>query len=483
MRGIAGPAHVAAPCNLLSFDLDVSQERIGQPEPGCGVFFDHHIDLREPEGSRLTDWLVERFDRARNKQRLRDRETWRLRLRKLAANAMRGHFFREPPSTLYFRAATADWYQDKPSWMRHGSLADVVDPLLQSGLLDGITGKRMPHGSAQPSWAASFWATRNLIDAALNCGVTPNSIVPNIPHDDLVQLFAPKPKPEYDRIKGGLVQPRKGQRIWLAPTPEVEEWAAKLSAINSFYRQQRIEPDPTILATWLEERNTDPDRRSSIYRLPESFGTDLYRVFNNVDEDNPKFDRGGRLFGGWWMYASEEARRGILINGQRTIELDYANCHPRMLYHERNLPCDGDLYAIPEIAEYEAAVGASRDTYRPCIKWLLQILINGRGRPEAVEPPQSMAFPPDLSISDLVRLIESKHQPIADSFRTGDGLRLMRVESDIALEIVATATGEGWTALSVHDSFITTIDRQDQLRAMMVDAYSRRLGAQPVIKG
>ena len=229
---------------------------------------------------------------------------------------------------------------------------------------------------------------------------------------------------------------------------------------------------PAERNAWLEKRNADPDNDRPRYRLPELFATDLYRVFNEGEEADPKFESGGRLFGGWWMYVPGELRKAITINKQPTVELDYANCHPRMLYHERGVEADGDLYELPGIA----------DAYRDCIKWLMQILINGRGRPEAVEPPETIEFPPDLSITQIVRLIEEKHQPFADAFRTGAGLRLMRVESDIALEIVFTAMRDGWTVLPVHDSFIAPIDHRDRLRAMMIDAYVRRLGKEPVIK-
>lgn len=206
-------------------------------------------------------------------------------------------------------------------------------------------------------------------------------------------------------------------------------------------------------------------------------------MFNNGDEAKPEFGKGGRLFGGWWMYVPEELRQAITINGKPTTELDYANCHPRMLYHERGLAGAGDLYTVPEITVYEAATGVGLDTYRPCIKWLVQILINGRGRPDAVEPPEKVSLPPDIPIKQIVRFIEAMHQPIADAFRTGAGLRLMRLESDIAFEIVATAMAEGWTVLPVHDSFITTIDQRDRLKTMMIDTYVQRLGMEPVIKG
>ena len=483
MKGIADPDLVAEPVDLFASEPQPPGWRVEQPTPGKGVFFDHHIDLREPEGGRLREWLVERFNEQRDMDRHRGMEMWRLRIRKLAANAMRGHFFRTYPAVLYSRGSASGWYREKPKWMKHGGLRDAIDPLIAAGLIDGFDGKKMPGGHPVPSWTASYWATDELIRTALDFGVTPTSIIPDVPKEDLVQLYATKPKPRYDKLRGGLVQPRKGKRIWFDPTPQTQQWSDTLAAINAFYRQQQIEPAPDVLEAWLAERNADPDRGGPHYRMPELFGTDLYRVFNNGDAADPRFNLGGRLFGGWWMYVSEKARSAITINGQPTIELDYANCHPRMLYHERDLPEDGELYTVPEIVAYEEATNRKPGTYRPCVKWLTQILINGRGRPEMVDPPEGMAFPPDIPVKQITRFIEAMHQPIADTFRKGEGLRLMRVESDIAFEIVSTAMAEGWTALSVHDSFITAIDHRDRLRSMMIEAYSQRMkGWKPMIK-
>lgn len=232
----------------------------------------------------------------------------------------------------------------------------------------------------------------------------------------------------------------------------------------------------------MAERNADSELNGASYRLPELFATDIYMVFNNGNEATPDFGQGGRLFGGWWMYASETLREAIIINGIRTIELDYPECHLRMLYHQRGLLAVGELYAVPEIAAYEDATGVERGTYRPCIKRLTQVLINGRGRPDAVAHPAGMRFPSDISIPEIVRLIEISHQPVANAFRTGAGLPLMRLESDIALEIIATAMAEGWTVLSVHDSFITTIDQRDRIRTVMIDAYVLRLVQEPKFK-
>jgi hypothetical protein len=474
---------------LLAFETaraaaDQPTTTVDAVRPGRGSFFDEYVDLNDPEGSALTDRLVECYDLVRSKQRMRGRDNLRLRIRRVAANALRGHFFRKPPSILYFRGAAALQYEDKPSWMRHGALGDIVDALADADLLHRINGRKMPWYSSNKSWTSSFWADDALVRAATECGVTPESIHRRLPSDALVQLYAPKPKAGFDSIGRDVIRPRKGKRISFEPTAETEGWTATLEAINTFYRQQEIAIGRTQaeLDLWLAKRNADPERKGAAYRLPELFSTDIRRVFNNGVGENPGFNDGGRLFGGWWMHVPESLRQSIIINSSPTIELDYANCHPRMLYHQKGLVADGDLYEMPEIAAYEKKIGVPPDTYRPYIKWLMQILINGRGRPEIVKPPEWMALPVDIPFREVVTFIEARHKPISDAFGTGAGLQLMRLESDIALEIVAGAIEQGWTVLSVHDSFITTECQRDRLKTMMIDVYHGKLNQQPVIK-
>ncbi|MEQ1726239.1 MAG: hypothetical protein ABL882_09970 [Sphingopyxis sp.] len=431
--------------------------------PGRGTFFDEFIDLRDPEGTAFTACILEILEAVRPRQRKRIAEALAnhtTRTRKLLANAMRGHFYGTSPATLYYRKADAEAYQNKPRWMRHGTLAETVDAFEDAELVQPITGKWMPHCSKHMSWASSYSPTKKLLHIAAEYGVMADSIERRIPSMDLVQLFEAKPKPIFDVFIGELVHARKGKPVKFDPTTETESWATTLEAINAFYRKQAIALGPS----------------------QEGFHADIYRVFNNGDPANPKFDHGGRLFGGSWMMLPGDLRKAITINGQATVELDYSGCHPRMLYHERGLEPEGDIYTLPEIEALEAASGLERQTYRPLVKWLMQVLINGRGRPEAVERPDSAIIPRGCTIADIVHFIEAKHHSIADAFKTGAGLRLMRLESDVALEIIATAMNEDWTVLSVHDSFITTLDRREQLRSMMIDGYVRRLGKEPVIK-
>lgn len=444
---------------------------------GCGVFFDEHIDLTDPVGSIFVNQVLRVLEMSESRERRRSVAATRaftLRVRKILANAMRAYFFRTVPAVLYFAKADAAEYASKPNWMRHGELGKTIKLLEKAGFVERIKGKKMPFWSDTESWSSSYLPTPKLLFLSRRCRIHEGLVVSRLAGDELVQLFEPKGAKHFDRLKGALVQPRKGRPIQFEPTKETEGWTRNLEALASFYGAQTIS-----LACSLDEIGEDKELNSSPCRKPETFRYQLYRVFNNGSIEKPTFEQGGRLFGGWWMQLAESVRQHITINGQPTVELDYANCHPRMLYHQRGLEVDGDLYSVPEVSALEVKNGVSPGFYRPFVKGLMQVLINGRGRPEATE---DLVVPDGLCLATAAEWIKARHAPIADAFQTGAGLYLMRLESDIALEIITTSMEEEWVVLPVHDSFITTVDHEHDLRALMKESYTRRLGKEPVFK-
>lgn len=482
------PSEAVQDAIVLLTAPDAKSHPLAPIEAGKGTFFAKQIDMREPEGTAFTARILALYDEAKPRGKAwkkDDLATHSTRVRKLLANTMRAHFYRKTPAVLYFTGAASKHYKNEPSWMRHGALGDVTAILEKAGLMSRISGKLMPAHSKRKSTASAYAATQKLIEIATDCGVSAGSICTDYKPEWLVQLFGPKPKPVYDFNKGGLIHARKGELIPFTPSNQEQEWIDTLGAINAFYRQQDIAPGSSPLETqrWLKKQNANPERSGAKYRRPERFQTDLYRVFNDGDAANPTFAKGGRLYGGWWMSEPEEARKGITINGQKTVEIDYAECHPRMLYHLEGADNKQPLYAVPEVTTYEQQEGLKEGTFRPCIKWLFQVLINGKGRPDQADMPDNVFIPPGFTIKQLVAFIEAKHQPIAHKFKTGAGLDLMRIESDIALEIITTAMREGWVALSIHDSLITTVDKEDRLKELMVQSYAKRFfGYEPMFK-
>ena len=67
------------------------------------------------------------------------------------------------------------------------------------------------------------------------------------------------------------------------------------------------------------------DNQSNKHKSPVDFTrTNQVRIFNNGDVENPKFNQGGRFYGGWWLSIPSAYRSRIRINGKKTVELDYS---------------------------------------------------------------------------------------------------------------------------------------------------------------
>ncbi|NDW60120.1 hypothetical protein G0P98_27020, partial [Yangia sp. PrR004] len=65
----------------------------------------------------------------------------------------------------------------------------------------------------------------------------------------------------------------------------------------------------------------------------------VHRVFNNND-----WEQGGRFYGAWWISCPSRLRSHILIDGKRTVEVDYSGLHAAMLYAQYGQPIPDDPY-------------------------------------------------------------------------------------------------------------------------------------------
>jgi hypothetical protein len=467
---------------LDAFESDRSAVPRCECEPSVptrGTFLDETIDLRDPEGDELTSGVmaIVGAQRASTRQRrATDVENERSLTRSILANGLRCHWHRQPSIVSYLRKA--DGYSgklNKPVWLSGRALGRQVDLLAEAGLVDVVPGER--------ETSSGYILTARLLDLIDRYGVSIHSLRRVLDREDLVRLKKARPGSTFDEFERKLIR-HKGDRIYFEPTAQTEAWRDDVAAFNDFLTGQDIDiqPPAELIEQWTIELNEDKAHTGGRIYKPELFRKAVYRVFNDGNPDQPTFDLGGRLAGGFWMNAPREVRRFITINGQSTTELDYATCHPRMLYHERGLECPDDLYDIPEVTELEQAAGMESGSSRSGVKWIFQVLINGKRRPSDKDRPTDIVLPPDVKPSDLTKIIEARHKPIADAFRTGAGLRLMKEESEIALAVVTKAREQGWLALPVHDSFVTAVDHREQLRLLMIEEYINRYQQPPSIK-
>lgn len=469
----------APPCCLTEVrDPDSSAEANGRKGPPKGTFLDETITLRGSEGIALVEKVMQVIASEkvlRRRPHAAELQNERDLLACMLANGLRCQWHRDPPLVAYQRKADAySTKRNKPQWLSGQALSRTADFLARTELIQTQLGER--------ETSSTYQLHKNLLALAEQHGISESSLQRQFHREDLVRLKGRKPKSTFDPWMRTLVR-HKGDRIYFDPTDQTEQWCDQLAAYNEFVTKQNIhiQLQADIAHRWIGALNSDLARSGADFYRPELFRCSLYRVFNDGNVDDVSFDTGGRLAGAWWINAPKEVRARIVINGEPTVELDYSSCHPRMLYHEQGLEAPDDLYSLPELAEIERQAGLQEGYYRSGVKWLTQVLINGRGRPDLVDVPTDVSLPDAIPINDLAALIERQHAPIASAFRTGAGLRLMKTESDIALGIMTKAMTNGWTILPVHDSYISPISVKDEIRTFMIEEYHHKVGKEPII--
>lgn len=189
----------------------------------------------------------------------------------------------------------------------------------------------------------------------------------------------------------------------------------------------------------------------------------LHRVFNNGS-----FDEGGRFYGGWWQYIPKKYRPLITINNIAVVELDYSAMQPAMLYAMAGLqaPAD-DAYEIEGIDL----------SYRKLIKRIFLQLINTLPN-QNMRAPLIRERPAGWDWQRLKDALMSKHEPISRFFRSGIGVKLQRIDSDIAEKVMLKMKDRNVLALPIHDSFITYAGQEAVLRTEMSRAYQERMGSE-----
>lgn len=238
----------------------------------------------------------------------------------------------------------------------------------------------------------------------------------------------------------------RGRYIKFGETAATQAMRENLLRINTFIADHWIDlfiPDEQLLQL----------AKSQSGRVDIAGRRTLYRVFNNNS-----FDQGGRFYGGWWQDVPAGLRQFVTINWHTTAELDYSSAQASMLYAMEGLKAPVDSYALPDFPIQ----------YRKVLKTAFFKLVNATGR---MAPVPTKDLPPNWTWAKIIKELEALHHPIKQHFRTGVGIKLQRLDADIAERVMLTLMDEGIVALPVHDSFIVIDNKQDRLREVMSKAY------------
>ena len=162
------------------------------------------------------------------------------------------------------------------------------------------------------------------------------------------------------------------------------------------------------------------------------------------------FDCGGRLYGPWQNIPSDYRKR-LTINGEPVAEPDFDYLHAQLLY-----------------AMIGRSIGKSFDPYRddevfarPYGKLALLIGVNARTTPAAIyalagaiQKKRKEDFLDVSYAAAILRRIKEINDPIEQFIGSDQGVRLQKIDGDLAVRVIQACMKDGIPVLPVHDSFI-----------------------------
>ena len=423
-------------------------------DPSLGHWFIPDLVLLGPQSATLIRFIEEAITAYLPRRRVRkaaDAATHFRHIMMVVANALAMAWHRNSGRVAYSRANGA--YTDKaiwPDWLSGRMLKQAVDELAALNLLTSEIG-------AWGSRSSLFEAADNFLEFAAINEVDATNLSLVMPPSSLVRL-----------------KDRNKQFQSFDQTDEIEGWISFLQTHNEFIGSQKIE---LRIPEQLKDKFLMTLGARHELAAIELYRTSLYRVFNDST-----FKNGGRLYGGWWQKVPKAYRQFIVINDEPVCELDFSGFVIRSIYHQLGLDYREDPYQLEEITAYAVGLGFEPDHFRSDIKDLAQALLNGEpgGHSELIRLKHS--FRPRYKRTEIQQMLELKHAPISWAFKTEEGKRNQRLDSDIAMNVLQKMTYSQVPCLSIHDSFIVQFGYIDKLRNQMANSYRSMLPFDAIIK-
>jgi hypothetical protein len=195
-----------------------------------------------------------------------------------------------------------------------------------------------------------------------------------------------------------------------------------------------------------------------------------YRVFNG------DMQHGGRWYGPWWQSVPSAVRSSLLINGEPTVEIDYAACQLRLMFAYLGLPdpLEGEIRANAPNADLYSIDGVHRDT----VKLALLVMTNAPSPISARRAlaAQLSAIPAKARAPEADRImgcIRRRFPALEPLWCSGIGLRLQRTDSNVCARVQLEMRSAGLPVLSIHDSFVCWERVEPDLRATMRETFGQ----------
>ena len=334
-------------------------------------------------------------------------------------------------------------------------LIKVLDVLEQKNWIKlvekGFYDKEEKHGIT-----TRYIASRKLCDAFVGHGLS-LSMIRHSDSGKCVVLRAKKP-PKTKKNPNP-----KGKRIGYKSNKKIVQMEQNLKLINWALDKAHID----LFITKAEEKKINEritkkaQREAGNIREIQYQDKSLQRIFN-VD-----FEHGGRFYGGFWQQIPSEYRTRLTIYNSRTFEQDYSSIHFAILYNEIGQPLNKD--------PYQFGMGDRKTN-----KLVLNFMLNSEHLEAclgACRKSKKVTKPKEFKTwKDYILYLQSEHEPIKKYFFTGYGLKLQKIDSDLAEQVQLEMINKGKVILCIHDSFVCRLRDLGDLIECMNNASTSQLG-------
>lgn len=360
----------------------------------------------------------------------------------------------------------------------------ALERLNNMGLVHVNRMKPNPEGRYQSSmWALEKllrlpWAEIVVYDVA---GQTPQAHAEIVPDRSVLPRYAEACRADCELIQlhdgENLLRYNRSPRVWamlqdLKQLNAVNVAAAltfdpiKASHIPGLDRIIQLQPS-LYRVRYVKEKGETSESQTIIVNLLRK---SMFRRFKG------DFEHAGRFFGGGWQTMPKWLRTCLLIDGEPIFEFDYKAMHLMLMCAliGRRVHEGEDLYQgiqADGCERHEIKRGVNirlnAQSRASAIKALAEKLRGGRYVPD----PERSAYKKATAIVDA---IEKAHPEISDLTKEkGFGLRLQKMESDVANHVHRQLVMQGRPCLSIHDGFMVKASDQIKLQVATSQAIER----------
>jgi hypothetical protein len=188
-----------------------------------------------------------------------------------------------------------------------------------------------------------------------------------------------------------------------------------------------------------------------------------------------RFDRGGRLYGGFWENLTKPVRlRGIRIEGERVEGLDYSQTNPLLAYHFAEAdPPAGDAYTLPGLEKYRE--GVKKVFNAMLFKHPVKNLPQGSRKLKL--------FPRRVKCEGVTGAILKRHPMLRGVLSNPEtGHQLQFLESEIMMRVLRQCQKRNTVALPVFDCVVVKASAEGIAREIMRREFKQVAGLDVTVK-